>query len=274
MTSWLNPSPLDRLALGRSMVDAAAHWPTALLVEIDAHGNIAADDGRPTVRRLEGEPRPTDVLIGRVDGQAWYARPVAKVAGESVGWRAVRDHVEQLAAGVVLSRWHLQEPRCEACGGPTQPDLLGARRACSDCGALLFARTDPCVIVAITDPDDRLLLARQGSWPAGRMSIIAGFLEAGESAEQACHREVFEEVGVRLTELAYVSSQPWPMPRSLMLGFRARTDATTVTVDGEEIVEGAFHERSEVLSAVREGTLTLPGRASIARDLIEAWLAG
>ena len=128
------------------------------------------------------------------------------------------------------------------------------------------------MIVAITDEDDRLLLARQAAWPPGRASIIAGFMEAGESAEQACYREVAEEVGLSLSSLRYVSSQPWPMPRSLMLGFEATASGSPI-VDGVEIVAANFLTREDVSQQLAEGTLILPQKASIARTLVERWRA-
>jgi NAD+ diphosphatase len=221
-----------------------------------------------------GKRLPTDILLGRVAGRPWFARPVAELNGTAVGWRdVVTADQDALAAAVALTRWHGLSPACEACGAATVPDLAGARRRCLACGALAFPRTDPCVIVAITDPDDRLLLARQAQWAQRRVSIIAGFIEAGESAEQACHREAFEEVGVRLADLSYAGSQPWPMPRSLMLGFLGRAVDSRIRVDGDEIAEGAYYAREELVAAVAAASVVLPPHASIARGLIERWLS-
>lgn len=272
MTDWLKTSSLDRDPALRTPDGAAAAWDDAVVVEIDAAGNFSAANGRSRAITDPGDRRRDDIYLGRQGDRAWFARPVFEIEGESLGWRDVDPaEAEPLAAAVVLGRWHLQSPACERCGEATAPDLVGARRTCVGCGAWAFPRTDPCVIVAITDADDRLLLARQASWPENRFSIVAGFIEAGESAEQACHREVAEEVGVRLTELAYAGSQPWPMPRSLMLGFTARTDATQATPDGEEIVDASFRSRAEVRAHIEAGRLILPPSASIARRLIDEW---
>ena len=209
MTTWNGPSGLDRLPAARSEGEADAAWRDALVVEVDRDGGIAAREGAPLVVPASGKRLPTDILLGRVAGRPWFARPVAELNGTAVGWRdVVTADQDALAAAVALTRWHGLSPACEACGAATVPDLAGARRRCLACGALAFPRTDPCVIVAITDPDDRLLLARQAQWAQRRVSIIAGFIEAGESAEQACHREAFEEVGVRLADLSYAGSQP------------------------------------------------------------------
>lgn len=271
MTDWTRPSRLDRCAPDRSEASLDAAWPGARVVEVDEHGNYSAADG--ALRTVEpGGRRADDIFVGRTDGVAWFARPVFEIEGESQGWRAVDPaEAEVLAPAVVLSRWHAGSPPCERCGDATRPDLGGARRVCVGCGTLAFPRTDPCVIVAITDADDRLLLARQRVWPENRFSIIAGFIEVGESAEQTVHREVVEEVGLRLGDVSYVNSQPWPMPRSLMLGFEARAVSTEITVDGDEIVEAAWRTRAEVDAALEDGSLILPTEVSIARTLIERW---
>lgn len=274
MTRWEDPSALNRMPTGRADDALAALWHKAIVVEVDADGAIASTSGRPRPLASPGERQPSDILLGTVDGVAWFARTVDTVAGEAMSWRDTDpDALDPLAAGVALARWHGGQPPCEVCGSATRPDLAGARRICLGCGQLQFPRIDPCVIVAITDPDDRLLLARQALWAPKRVSVIAGFIEAGESAEQAVHRETFEEVGVRLSSLTYVSSQPWPMPRSLMLGFEARSVNGEMTVDGDEIVEGAYYTRSDLVAAVGSGEVILPAGASIARALIQRWLS-
>lgn len=273
MNRWQDPSSLARTPLGRSPEALDAAWARAAVVEADAAGNFTGRDGQPVPLSDPGPRRSEDILVGELDGRAWFVRLVPEVP-DGLSWRTgdpAQGNV--LAALVALARWHGQRPRCESCGGETAIDLAGARRVCVDCAALAFPRTDPCVIVAITDPEDRLLLARQATWPAGRHSIIAGFIEAGESAEQACHREVAEEVGVRLTSLRYVVSQPWPMPRSLMLGFEASTADTRIQVDGDEIVAGEFFSRADLAAAVSASEVTLPGTTSIARHLIDAWFS-
>lgn len=274
MTRWQDPSALSRLPLGRADDAVASLWERAMVVEVDADGAIASSQGRPRALASPGERQPSDILLGTVDGVAWFARAVDAVTGEAMSWRDTDpDALDPLAAGVALARWHGGQPPCEVCGSATRPDLAGARRVCVGCGQLQFPRIDPCVIVAVTDPDDRLLLARQAQWAPRRVSIIAGFIEAGESAEQAVHRETLEEVGVRLASLSYVSSQPWPMPRSLMLGFEARAVNGELKVDGDEIVEGAYYTRADLAAAVASGEVILPSQASIARDLIGRWLS-
>ncbi|AQP44324.1 NAD(+) diphosphatase [Tessaracoccus flavus] len=272
MIDWREPSQLDRSPALRAEQDLDAAWRAGRVVEVDESGNISA--GPEGVRFLDdpGQRQLDDIFVGTFRGEPWFARPVLRMDGESLAWRDIEPgQADPTATAVALSRWHLQSPPCERCGEATRPDLAGARRTCVGCGHWAFPRTDPCVIVAIRDPDDRLLLARQPSWAPKRFSIIAGFIEAGESAEQACHREVYEEVGVELTHLTYVSSQPWPMPRSLMLGFEARSGSASLRPDGLEIAEARFLSRTELARVVGEGSLVLPPPASIARSLIERW---
>jgi NAD+ diphosphatase len=141
-------------------------------------------------------------------------------------------------------------------------------------GSEHFPRTDPAVIMLVHD-EERILLARSANWPARRVSILAGFVEAGESLEQAVAREVHEEVGVKVHDCHYLGSQPWPLPRSLMLGFFARADeGQELHVDGEEIKSARWYTRAELRVAVEAGEVLLPGRISIARQLIERWYGG
>ncbi|SHI36535.1 NAD+ diphosphatase [Tessaracoccus bendigoensis DSM 12906] len=274
MSYWSGPSSLDRVADARSDAQLDEAWRRALVLRVDGDGRVAADAGRPAAVPATGSRTGDDIYLGVFDGRAWFARSVPELVGESIAWRdAPPDEHDPIAAAVFLSRWNRMAPVCERCGSPTVPDLGGVRRVCPSCGWIAFARIDPCVIVAITDPDDRLLLARNFQWPVGRVSIIAGFVEAGESVEQACHREVAEEVGVTLESLSYVSSQPWPMPRSLMLGFEARAVDSRINIDGDEILAGTYYTRAELAAAVSIGEVVLPGGDSIARHLIERWLS-
>jgi NAD+ diphosphatase len=179
---------------------------------------------------------------------------------------------EAALTAVALANWHHQAGFCPACGAATEVIAAGMARWCPRCQQDLFPRTDPAIIVAVFDDDDRILLAHQRVWARSRYSIVAGFVEAGESLEQAVRREVAEEVGVAVDEIRYVSSQPWPMPRSLMLGFTAHTHQTALTPDGQEIAAARWFSRAEIPAAVDDGTLLLPGPASIAFRLISAWL--
>ncbi len=172
---------------------------------------------------------------------------------------------------VALTNWHAAHPRCARCGTPTRPTDGGHVRRCPSCQAEHFPRTDPAIIVLVTDDDDRCLLGRQPSWPEKRFSTLAGFVEPGEPLENAVVREVHEETGIEVVDPVYAGSQPWPFPSSLMLGFFARAVTTQIKVDEEEIAEARWLSRDELRTAVETGDLLLPGRVSIARRLVETW---
>lgn len=199
----------------------------------------------------------------------------------SGGWQTLREcgpelddrDVSVFTSAAALARWHERHPFCPRCGAPTVPERGGWARRCQNPqdASEHFPRTDPAVIVAVLDPDDRLLLANAAGWPERRMSVLAGFVEAGESLEATVVREVQEEVGVRVEDLVFRGDQPWPFPCSLMLGYTATTQDATITVDGAEIRHARWFERGELAWAVREGEVLLPSRVSIARHLIEDW---
>lgn len=240
------------------------------MIRVDRQGRIAGEDGVPN---LGAEPLDTDIYLGRQQDQTLWVRPVAQLDGPSFAWP--QTHIEwqqSVAAALALMHWHVREPLCEVCGAATEHVDFGVRRRCRSCGELQFVRTDPAVIVAVIDPAERLLLARQHVWAPRRHSVIAGFVEPGESLEQACWREVAEETAVTLTDVAYVGSQPWPMPRSLMVGFVATTEDRQVRVDGIELESGGFLSRAEVLDMQNDGSIELPSPASLGRLLIERWL--
>jgi NAD+ diphosphatase len=176
-----------------------------------------------------------------------------------------------LTHAVALANWHAVAGFCSRCGAPTKPELAGHSRRCTVDGSEHFPRCDPAVIMVVTDPDDRCLLARNAQWPKGRVSVLAGFVEPGESAEQAVAREVHEETGVIVSTVTYAASQPWPMPHNLMLGFNARATSTEITVDGEEIAEARWYSRDDLRAALLARDLVMPPSLSISRWLIETW---
>jgi len=176
-----------------------------------------------------------------------------------------------LTHAVALANWHQVATHCPRCGSATEPVLAGHSRRCLADDSEHFPRTDPAVIMAVTDPDDRCLLARNAQWPARRVSVLAGFVEPGESAEQAVAREVHEETGVVVTTVSYAGSQPWPMPHNLMLGFRATAAETDIQVDAEEIAEARWYSREDLRECLVSGELLMPPSVSISRWLIETW---
>ena len=175
---------------------------------------------------------------------------------------------------VGVAAWHVRALRCEHCGEATRPARHGWSRVCTSDGRETFPRTDPAVIMAVVDDDDRLLLGHAATWPEGRFSTLAGFVEAGESVEAAVRREVREETTVVVGDVEYRSSQPWPFPRSLMLGFRAHALTTDVVVDGVEVTGARWFTRDGLAADLASGRVLLPMRSSIARGLIEEWYGG
>jgi NAD+ diphosphatase len=176
---------------------------------------------------------------------------------------------------VALGNWHETFTHCPRCGSVTDPILSGHARKCPVDGSEHFPRVDPAMIVLVTDDKDRCLLARNAMWPERRVSILAGFVEAGESAEQAVAREVHEETSITVATVTYLGSQPWPMPQSLMLGFRAEAAGNTeIRVDADEIAEAHWYSRDDLRAAVDSGDLLLPPPVSIAHRIIESWYGG
>ena len=173
---------------------------------------------------------------------------------------------------VALANFHDTHHFCPNCGEPSEPVSSGHARRCTVEGTDEFPRVDPAMIVLVTDPADRCLLARNAAWPATRVSILAGFVEAGESAEQAVVREVGEEVGIAVGRVRYLGSQPWPMPQSLMLGFRAEAVGDLeLRTDDDEITEAHWYSRAELGEAIARGAIRLPAPVSIAHQILRSW---
>ncbi len=187
------------------------------------------------------------------------------------GEGAVRDR-ELACTAVAITTWHANHPRCALCGAVTTPTSGGWVRRCEIDSREHYPRTDPAVIVAITDPEDRLLMAHASYWSERRYSHLAGYVEPGESLEQAARREVGEEAGLTLASLAYVASQPWPFPASVMVGFKATVTDPTLTLDNDEITSAMWVTREELPVLVADGNVILPPGGSIARWLLDDWL--
>ncbi|MCL2735584.1 MAG: NAD(+) diphosphatase [Propionibacteriaceae bacterium] len=201
--------------------------------------------------------------MGEFTGQVDLRRALLEIGGEEV----------QVAfRSVSLVKFHATHTYCPQCGRMTRPADLGRARYCPRCEVELFPRTDPAVIVAITDDLDRLLLGHHDGWEDTRYSVFAGFVEAGESLEQTVRREVKEEVGIAVADIRYAGSQPWPMPRSLMVGFTARVASGDLRVDGHEITSARWFDRDQLRAGVAAGQVVLPLEASIAHRLIMGWL--
>jgi NAD+ diphosphatase len=270
---WRDPSTRVLLVAGNRIrpVDGTIPWVSS--AEVPEHG--------------------TRVLLGEHDDRVWFAQvvdPAPEAGGPEDGWVGVRELLPHLAgAGVEqaplvfhaigLAEWLLATRFCPRCGGRLEPRLAGHELECVDCHRRQFPRTDPAVIMAITSgepgsDEEALLLGRQDVWPPGRYSTLAGFLEPGETLEDAVRREVREETGVVVGEVTYFGNQPWPLPASLMLGFRGRAVSREIHVDGAEIQDARWFTRDDMRAETAAGTLVLPGGVSISRSLVEDWYGG
>lgn len=222
-------------------------------------------------------PQPAGEAGGPAPAQAQDVAEADAVATSPVGLRQAGPLLSDRDAGlmthaVALANWHSVYGHCPRCGAVTEPEMAGHSRRCVADGSEHFPRLDPAAIMLVTDPDDRALLARNAQWPLRRVSILAGFVEPGESAEQAVAREVLEETGIVVGDISYVGSQPWPMPRSLMLGFRAQAAGhQVIRVDEEEIAEAGWYSRDDLRGMIAAGDIRLPPPVSIAHRIIESW---
>jgi NAD+ diphosphatase len=277
----------DRAHLSRALPDPAEGRPVRVLT-------VAPDGTVPVVESSHGPRLAWDeqstlpsaaVYLGEADGV-----PYAAVRGErslSIGgrpvdtWAGLRDlgaDLEDLDAGLLVQaigilEWHDRNRFSPLTGAATVIERGGWVQRDPTTGTEIFPRTDPAVIMLVHDGGDRVVLGRQAIWPPGRFSILAGFVEPGESAEAAVVREVAEEVGLRVTDVRYVGSQPWPFPQSLMLGFVARLDGDdTLRPDPTEIEEARWFTREELRSG--DGPRALPPPVSIARHILDRWVDG
>ncbi|HEY2260627.1 MAG TPA: NAD(+) diphosphatase [Solirubrobacteraceae bacterium] len=300
-----SPRPFTGMALDRASVERKdPEWVSGLIENREARAVLGGRDGvvidagshpellrtRPSADHLR-QP----ILLGLDDGRPLFAVDLdglgdgaASTEGDGVasadGARVIslRDagtllpHPEAgLAAYLTaLLNWHRRHRFCANCGAATEIAEAGYSRHCPRCGATHFPRTDPVVIMTV-EHRDRLLLGRRAGWPAGRLSVLAGFVSPGESAEEAVVREVQEESGIVARDPVFVSSQPWPFPASLMLGFHAVADGGEPQARDDELDEVHWLDLEAVKRAIRDENpdFKLPPAVSIARFLIEHWVA-
>jgi NAD+ diphosphatase len=288
------------LALARSSVDRAAHlrldqaaldrhWADPRARVLRVYDGQAAVTGDPpalaftapdsAAERGAGERFFLGIGLGIDKGVPYFAVHgdyQLAVGEQAAGLREVGALLSNRDAGLfvhalALANWHSTHRHCPRCGAPTRSAAGGHVRVCTKDGSEHHPRTDPAVIMLVVDTDGRALLGHQPVWAERRFSTLAGFVEPGESAEHAVAREVREEVGVEVTDLEYVGSQPWPFPSSLMLAFRARALGRALRVDSAEITEARWFTREQLADAVRRSEVLLPSPVSVARRLIEGW---
>ena len=270
---------LDR-ASGRRRDSA---WLATRLADPEARSLVLSEAGLwiEDGHLLLVAPDPDAVFLGLNGQRALFAADTTGAEPERGRPAGLREAATDLPAAEAalgayaasLVSWHRRHRFCANCSAPSEPCDGGHQRDCPSCGVSHFPRTDPVVIVRVTDGGDRLLLGRQARWPPGRFSVLAGFVEPGETLEEAVRREVMEESGVAVEEVAYVASQPWPFPSSLMIGFSARATAGHPEPRDEELSEVRWFERDEVEAAAAGTTaVELSPRYSISRRLIDEWL--
>ncbi len=286
----LTGSRLDRVSARRAdtaWVEALLHDPASRFTALWRGQSLIGEGPRAV---LLPAPAPLAArhpwaLLGLLDGQAVFVLDLGGLdapldglpagAGGFAELRASAGALDPAEASLLahargLMLWRARHRYCGICGAPTRPAEAGTRVVCTGCGAEHFARTDPAVIMLVTSGDRALLgHARRFSGPI--YSTLAGFVEPGESLEEAVAREVREEAGIEVTDVAYHSSQPGPAPASLMLGFHARALSEDVTIDAEELTDARWFSRAELAEPSGVG-IEQPGPISIARRMIDDWL--
>ncbi|MGH3636020.1 NAD(+) diphosphatase [Mycobacterium sp.] len=289
----------DRADQLRTDVEAAAAgWADAALLRVDSRNQVLVAGGRVVLgaaSALADKPPPDAVFLGRIDGarHVWAVRgPLqepddpdlhAEVADLRRSGPLFDDSSAQLvSSAMALLNWHDRARFSATDGSPTKPARSGWSRVDPLTGHEEFPRIDPAVICLVHDGGERAVLARQTVWPQRLFSLLAGFVEAGESFEACVAREVREEISLAVRDVRYLGSQPWPFPRSLMVGFHAVADPDQeFSFNDGEIAEAAWFTRDEVRAALAAGDwgspseskLLLPGSVSIARVIIESWAA-
>jgi NAD+ diphosphatase len=289
----------DRADTLRTDVDAAvAGWSEALLLRVDRRNQVMISDRRVVLNqaaRLGDSPPQDAVFLGRLDDgrHAWAIRGELEPPEDPLASTEVLDlrragqifddvSAQLVSTATALLNWHDNARFSPVDGAPTKPVKAGWSRVNPATGHEEFPRIDPAVICLVHDGHDRAVLARQTLWPERLFSILAGFVEAGESFESCVVREIAEEVGLTVSEVEYLGSQPWPFPRSLMVGFHALADPEQgFSFNDGEIAEAAWFTRAEIREALAQGDwssdrpsrLLLPGSISIAREIIESWAA-
>ncbi len=279
------------LLLSRSQLDRAAHLrlDEAALSELLLDGSIIEILGDrfrivgKNLARIGPERVSNDLFFLGIDSEgrghfaSWLPGLDEDLGEEFQTLRAIGSSLNALDMGaavhaLALSQWHQSHRICSRCGRESLSKLGGSVRECPACGASHHPRTDPAVIVLIRDQSDRILLGRQRIWPAKRFSAFAGFVEPGESFENAVHREIKEECGAEIVKMKYLGSQPWPFPASIMIAFDAEiSNPESVVADGDEIEEIIWLDRESLRAKCGSGELLLPPVISVARAMIHHW---
>ncbi len=283
-TPGLTGSPLDRvdhLREDAAAIAALTADPRARLLLLDGLDPLVDDTGRLLWTPLAGLGRvPELALLGLIDGIPCFATPELLRLDDSASegaWptldRMPAAEASTYAAARSLVDWHRRHGSCAQCGTPTRMVRAGWGRQCDGCGAAHFPRTDP-VVIMLAEHDGHALLGRQPSFPEGFFSALAGFIEVGESIEEAVVRELREEAGVAAHSVRYVASQPWPFPSSLMIACIAQVDSFDIKIDTNELETAGWYSRAEVRAALDGAAgarFVAPPAYAIAHTLLARW---
>lgn len=305
-------NPLDRMSNNRTDSDWVAErrkdpttvilpmWDLKPLVLPEINEGDGPDAGWVRADMIESaHATGLEVYLGMKNGRSYFAAELATQArpdtqgqlkdmGEFADLRAVGAALPSgdgaiCAQAKAMIDWHRRHLFCAVCGGPTEMKEAGYKRKCTACEAEHFPRTDPVVIMLATH-GDKALLGRGPAWPEKMMSALAGFVEPGESIEEAVAREVHEETAVRVSDVTYHSTQPWPFPSSLMIGCHAVASTTEIQVDDVELAAAAWYDKADLAEAVknseqggrlpgpRDAKVWVPGPMAIAHQLVKAWV--
>lgn len=293
-------SALDRASarrLNEAWLAERLSDPSTRVLPVWRSQGVVTDVDAPAIHWLDASAvqalragRDQLVFLGEVEGAAHFAVDVSDLESPASHPMLATLRFEDLrVVGPLLSpgdaallawvrglaHWRERHRRCGECGAAMRPAAAGHELVCTSdaCGATTYPRTDPAVIMLVHDGEDHCILARGARHPSGMHTILAGFVEPGESLEEAVAREVHEEVGVRVTDIEYHSSQPWPFPGSIMIGFHARATTREIAIDDVELKTARWFSRAELRASPEDDTLRLPRRDSIARRMIEEWVA-
>jgi len=271
----------DRLRLDAGRIRALAAAAEARLLRLAGLDPVLGEDGRLA---WDAPPAEAELIFLGLSGEVPLFAPLVRLEGAPANPRAVFGIVENMAPDEAalwgtarsLNEWHNRHLFCGACGSATAPFRAGWGRKCGRCGTEHFPRVDP-VVIMLAEHQGRVLLGRQYHYPPGRYSALAGFVEPGESVEEAVAREILEEAGVSVSDVRYVASQPWPFPGSLMIACIAQAQDDALTLDEAEL-EDAFWVGRDGVAAALAGDPQAPFRApphfAIAHTLLVRWLAG
>ena len=261
---------------------AERYWGEGKVLQV-WNGTLFAVDGRVAFKNSSDfDANDLRIYIGEVNGTHYFA--INKEFTDGLTLRELAATLdssqdnqlsEVAVTALALANWHESHSKCSRCGAPTEVIDNGWVRKCPIDGSQHFPRTDPAIIVAVQDRNGRICLGHQAAWTENRYSNFAGFVEPGESLEAAVVREVAEESNLQVSEIRYLSSQPWPFPNSIMLAFEAFTDQPeSAKPDGIEIEDLRWFTRTELQNAIADGSIKIPPLTSVSGKMIDGWLNG